>query len=115
MSVALRWGRSRRERPQRSFEAPRRRPAVVLAVLLATATPAAAEVQSTFQQACILGLSHAGAGVARIAAKRFVRCLRAASRSDLPPGTTAEQCLAADLDGRLADAQLRVTRAQMKT
>lgn len=82
--------------------------ALVIALVLLLPWPAAAQVQTKFQLACSLGLAKAGTGVARATTKRFVQCVRAARRDRLPAGMTAEQCLAADPNGRLADAQQRV-------
>ncbi len=90
----------------------------LLALLSLVATPApraAAEVQTKLQRRCAVALDKAAIGVARVAVKRLARCLRAAATGRLPPGTTAEQCLAADRDGRLADAEARVSQAQIKS
>lgn len=89
--------------------------AIILFALFAQPTPrVGAEVQSKYQRACATKLNKAGVGVARVALKQLAHCLRAAAAEKLPAGTTAEQCLTADPAGRLADAQARVARTQVK-
>jgi hypothetical protein len=87
--------------------------AASLFVLLLLAAPlsASADQQDSGQRACINALHKAGINVVKAVARRLSDCLRAGQRGDLPPGQTAQQCLAADNSGKLADATARTLEA----
>jgi hypothetical protein len=55
-------------------------------------------------RSCITSLNHAGAKVAASAQKDAVNCAKLVTRYDLPPGVSGQQCLSADLHGRVAKA-----------
>src|SRR4051812_30588452 len=78
--------------------------AAVGAALLATCSIADAAAQSSAQRACTNTLNSGAAAVAKAVARTLVDCIKDAQAGTLPPGQTAEQCLGADNDGRIAAA-----------
>jgi hypothetical protein len=91
---------------------PRSRIAPLALVVVLVASSAAAQVQTRAQQTCIKRLNKAGATIAGVVNKRVVGCVKAACKSKLPGGTTAEECLLADPHGGLAQAQARAVATQ---
>ncbi|HXC51361.1 MAG TPA: vanadium-dependent haloperoxidase [Candidatus Limnocylindrales bacterium] len=89
--------------------------AAALAILLALPAPANAAAQTAEQRSCINALAKSGAGVARAVARNLFDCMHAAQAGTLPPGQTAEQCLDADNDGRIADATARTLEAEIES
>jgi hypothetical protein len=62
---------------------------------LASASIAAAQVQSTNQQKCLNTINKDGSLVAKAQGKENNACLKGAGKATLPPGT-AQSCLTAD-------------------
>jgi hypothetical protein len=83
------------------------RAAVAVCLTLFSAALASAAPQTQAQQTCINALNDAGEKVTKALAKELARCVSAAARGKLPPGQTADDCFAADADGRIANARLK--------
>ncbi len=86
---------------------------IVMTVAL-LATTASAQVQSAAQQKCLNGMTAALTKVAKAQQGVITACLKAAATGKLPPGQTAEQCLAADGKGKVAKAIAKTVETQGK-
>jgi hypothetical protein len=75
--------------------------------------PPGVDEQTRAQRECIIGLNAAGAKLVAAAGERLVACVEGATAGTLPPGETAESCLAGDPTGKLAAA--RATIAAVET
>jgi hypothetical protein len=76
--------------------------------------PAGVDEQTRSQRDCIAALNAAGATVAVEVGRRLVECVDAGGAGALPPGVTAQACLAADARGRIAAAAARTDAAAAK-
>ncbi len=77
-------------------------------IVLAFATEGFAQVQSSSQQSCLNRSSGSARKVTTSAIKVAVDCLKRGAVSHLPAGTTAEECLHADLKGLIGKARAKV-------
>ncbi len=83
------------------------------AALAATVTtPAFAQVQSDVQQDCLNSLYESGAKVASTLAKDVAKCVGDYSKGSL--GITAQDCLTADLKGKVGKARVKAAGAALK-
>ncbi len=76
-----------------------------LAWALAWASPASAQVQTRDQQDCVNKVVKTARKVADSVLKDASQCVRHAARNALPAGISAQQCLAADLKGKVQKAK----------
>lgn len=88
--------------------------AVVLAATMAHGAAASAQVQSSAQQKCMKEAGKATFKLAVVQSKDVGACLKGASRAQLPPGQSAQACLAADNGGKVADATAKALVAVAK-
>jgi len=86
--------------------------AVVTAASLLTAGPAAAQVQSTDKQKCIVGLNKSGRKVSKATGKEAGRCIKDASRGQLIE-PTADECVT-NLKPKEAAARGKTTSTETK-
>jgi len=79
--------------------------AAVAGVFLISSSTAFGQAQTDEQQACINKVNRAGTAVAKQQGKEHYACLRAAGKNDLVG--TAQDCLTADLKGRVAKKEVK--------
>ena len=84
---------------------------VALASLLcvALAAPAVADQQTKAQQGCLTKVNKAARKIAGAVLKDASLCVRKGAKGQLPMGVSAQQCLSADLKGKVAKARAKVT------
>ncbi len=70
---------------------------------------AAAQIQDSGQQRCLNKSSGSARKVATATIKNSADCLKKAASGTLPMGTTAEDCLIGDLDGKIAKARTKTS------
>jgi len=80
-----------------------------LIVLLAVAGNASGQTQDSGQQRCLNKSSGSARKVTSSTIKNAADCLKRGSGDDLPDGVTAQDCLGADLKGKIAKARTKVS------
>ena len=86
----------------------------IVAVIVATASTVGAQVQTAAQQKCLKAMASALTKVVQAQQARIAGCLKLAATGKLPAGQTAEQCLSADVRGRVAKAIAKTVEAEGK-
>ncbi|HXC50308.1 MAG TPA: ice-binding family protein [Candidatus Limnocylindrales bacterium] len=79
--------------------------------LMAVSGTSLADQQTSGQQKCLNKVSGGGRKVTSSTIRNSSDCMKKGSAGSLPPGTTAQDCLFADLKGRIAKARLKVDSA----
>lgn len=85
-----------------------------LALALGASGPAQAQIQSESQQDCINALYKAGAKVGSTLGKEVSKCVKSAASDKLPSGVSAQDCLTADLKGKVGKARVKTVGAALK-
>ncbi|MFN2424861.1 MAG: hypothetical protein ABR587_00290 [Candidatus Binatia bacterium] len=80
-----------------------------LVLALAFAGNAFAQAQDSGQQRCLNKSSGSARKVASATIKNAADCLKGGATGDLPPGVTAQDCLSADLRGKVGKARSKVS------
>jgi cysteine-rich repeat protein len=78
------------------------------------ATEALGQVQTKGQQSCLTAVARSARKVSGTVLKEAVPCIRKGAAGKLPFGQTAQQCLSADLKGKVAKARNGVATSDSK-